>query len=443
MSPTSPTRPLLVGLAITLLAVAVFSWYALSQIEMVRGLQTHTIDRNRQDSLQLLRIQNNFHSLALAMRDMVEGSEPYPLDSWKLQFDRIRFDLEDALNVEARITPTSRRPDQQKQFAVSLLQFWNSADQMFALARAGKEDQARALTRASLESQQASLTSTVARLLVLNNETEEQAAMAVQQIYDRIERRIYWFVLAILITICVTSLYLIRANHAIFDRLAALSDQRRILARKLIGVQEDILHSVSRELHDEFGQILTAVGAMLGRAGKHLPPDSTFRIELSEVREIAQSTLERLRSLSQALHPSILDDYGLEKALEWYVKQFGKQTGIVIRYEKQGGDPVVGGQEAIHVYRILQETLNNVVRHSKSSTAWVRLTVTADHLRLEVEDRGVGMPEEGSGGLGLIAMRERADILQGTLELLRPPAGGTLVILEAPLAQATAVGGPS
>src|SRR2546426_282862 len=439
MPPSSPTRPLLVGLAITLLAVAVFSWYALSRIEVVRGLQTHTIDRNRQDSLQLLRIQNNFHSLGLAMRDMAEGSEPYPLDSWKIQFDRIRFDLEDALNIEARITPITRRPDQQKQFAVSLLQFWNSADQMFALARAGKEDAARALIRTSLESQQASLTSTVARLLVLNNETEEQAAMAVQLIYDRVERRIYWFVLAVLIMICATSLYLIRANRVIFDRLAALSDQRRVLARKLIGVQEDILHSVSRELHDEFGQILTAGGAMLGRAGKHLPPDSTFRIELSEVREIAQSTLDRLRSLSQALHPSILDDYGLEKAIEWYIAQFGKQTGIVIRYDKQGNGPVVGGQEAIHVYRILQETLNNVVRHSKSSTAWVRLRLTPDRLRLEVEDRGVGMREEACGGLGLIAMRERADILQGTLELLRPPAGGTLVILEAPLAQAAAV----
>src|SRR5713101_5259019 len=437
MPPSSPTRPLLIGLAITLLAVAVFSWYALSRIDMVRGLQTHTIDRNRQDSLQLLRIQNNFHSLALAMRDMVEGSEPYPLDSWKIQFDRIRFDLEDALNVEARITPASRRPDQQKQFAVSLLQFWNSADQTFALARAGREEEARALIRTSLESQQASLTSTVARLLVLNNETEEQAALAVQQIYDRIERHIYWFVLAILITICLTSLYLIRANHAIFDRLAALSDQRRILARKLIGVQEDILHSVSRELHDEFGQILTAVGAMLGRAGKHLPPDSTFRIELSEVREIAQSTLERLRSLSQALHPSILDDYGLEKALEWYVTQFGKQTGIVIRYEKQGIGPVIGGQEAIHVYRILQETLNNVVRHSKSSNAWVRLKITPHHLRLEVEDSGIGVSEGASGGLGLIAMRERADILQGKIELQRPVEGGTLVILEMPLAQVT------
>src|SRR5205823_1811292 len=244
-------------------------------------------------------------------------------------------------------------------------------------------------------------TSTVARLLVLNNETEEQAAMAVQGIYGGIERRIYWFVLAVLLAISAISLYIIRANRAIFDQMAALSDQRRVLARKLIGVQEDILHSVSRELHDEFGQILTAVGAMLGRAGKNLPADSIFRIELAEVREIAQSTLERLRSLSQALHPSILDDYGLEKAIEWHVAQFGKQTGIAIRYEKEGNGPMVGRQEAIHVYRILQETLNNVARHSKSQSAWVRLKIEADRLRLEVEDRGVGMMNKTGGGLGL------------------------------------------
>ena len=97
---------------------------------------------------------------------------------------------------------------------------------------------------------------------------------------------------------------------------------------------------------------------------------------------------------------------------------------------------VIGGQEAIHIYRILQETLNNVARHSKSSEAWVRLIVNSGRLRLEVEDRGVGMSEAGAGGLGLIAMRERADILQGKLDLIRPPEGGTLVILEAPLAQA-------
>ena len=100
---------------------------------------------------------------------------------------------------------------------------------------------------------------------------------------------------------------------------------------------------------------------------------------------------------------------------------------------------MVGSHEAIHVYRILQETLNNVVRHSKSSTAWVRLKITPHHLRLEVEDRGIGVPDDAAGGLGLIAMRERADILQGKLEMQRPAEGGTLVILEMPLAQAATV----
>ncbi len=438
MAPSSPTRPLLAGLAITLLAVAVFSWYALSRIGVVRRLQTHTIDRNRQDSLQLLRIQNNFHLLALAMRDMVEDAGARPLDTWQASFDRIRFNLEDALNIEGRIAPETRPRDLEKQFAVSLLQLWDSSDRMFALARAGHDRKARALIRSSLEPEQAALTTTVARLLVLNNEAEQQAAMAVQEIYSRIERRIYWFVLAVLVVILLTSLYAIRANRALFDRLAALSEQRRVLARKLISVQEEILHSVSRELHDEFGQILTATGAMLGRAAKSLPPDSTFRVELSEVREIAQSTLERLRSLSQALRPPILDDFGLEKTLEWYAAQFGKQTGLVIRYEKQGSEPVIKGQEAIHVYRILQETLNNVVRHSKSSVAWVRLNVTPDRLRLEIEDRGVGMSGAARGGLGLVAMRERAEILQGTLEILRPAEGGSMVVLDIPLTQVAA-----
>lgn len=434
MSPASPTRPLLLGLAITLLAVGVFSWYALRQIEGVRELQTNAVDRNRKDSLQLLRIQNNLHSLGLAMRDMVEGSEPYPLDAWKVQFDRIRVDLEDALRLEAALGPLSSTSEQRGHLTESLNQFWNSSGEMFALARAGKEAEARAFIRRSLEPRQASLTTLVARLLVVNNEEEQRAADTIQSIYRGVERNIYLFVIAMLVAISVTSLYLIRANRRIFDQMTALSDQRRVLARKLIGVQEEILHSVSRELHDEFGQILTAVGALLGRAErKGLPPDSPFHADVVEVREIVQEALEKLRTLSQALHPSILDDYGLEKALEWHAGQFGKQMGLDVRYQKSGSCPPINGHVAIHVYRILQEALNNVARHSKSSTAEVRLRLSQNDLRLEVEDCGIGIDEKPAGGLGLVAMRERAEILQGTLELRRGTEGGTLLILDVPL----------
>src|ERR1700712_822300 len=127
----SVTVRLLFGLIITLLAVGGFSWYALRQVEGLRQLQTNTIDRNRQDSLQLLRVQNNLNSLALAMRDMSEGEEPYPLVAYKEQFARLRTDLEDALSREAALAPVSRTPAQQSLLTQFSKQLWESSDRLF------------------------------------------------------------------------------------------------------------------------------------------------------------------------------------------------------------------------------------------------------------------------------------------------------------------------
>src|SRR5438093_1984108 len=110
---SSPTSRLMAGLAVTLAVVGLFSWYALEQIAGLKDLQTQLVDRNRRDSLQLLRIQNNLHSLGLAMRDMVNGDEPYPLEAWKGQFKRIRADLEDALRLEKELAPVERTPERQ------------------------------------------------------------------------------------------------------------------------------------------------------------------------------------------------------------------------------------------------------------------------------------------------------------------------------------------
>src|SRR5579871_4464508 len=97
----SPTGRLLAGLAVTLAAVGIFTFYALYQIRGLEDLQTRIVDRNRKDSLQLLRIQNDLNELGHAMRDMLEGDEPYPLTAWKAQFDRTRADLADALGNDA------------------------------------------------------------------------------------------------------------------------------------------------------------------------------------------------------------------------------------------------------------------------------------------------------------------------------------------------------
>jgi signal transduction histidine kinase len=429
---------LLIGLAVTLAAVAVFSLYALRQIAGLRDLQTSTVDRNRKDSLQLLRIQNNLNSLGLAMRDMLDPDAPYPLAAFKGQFDRSRLDLEDALRLEAQLAPAAG-PGRRQYVETHMAQFWVSVDQLFALT--GRDDaRARQLIRNTLQAQQAALTNTIARLLVENNEVEQMAMTRIQAIYDRVERQIYVFLAAMLLTISLTSLYLIRANRRLFNRLAILSDHRSELARKLIAVQEEILHSISRELHDEFGQVLTAIGAMLRRAEKKgLPPDSPFREELQEARGVAQATLEKIRSLSQVLHPTILDDGGLEKAIDWYLPTFERQTGIAVKYEKSGVAPAIPDRIAINVYRVLQEALNNAARHSQSQTVWVRVRFGPDRFQLEVEDRGAGLPAEGSPsmrhGTGLVAMRERASLLGGTIEFVRAGERGTLVRLDVPLAE--------
>jgi len=438
-SVASPTGRLLAGLAVTLAAVGVFSFYALRQMRGLEDLQTRTVDRNRKDSLQLLRIQNDLNELALAMRDMLVGDEPYPLHAWKPQFDRLRTDLNDALRLEAQLAPVQRDAGRQRYMADSLAQFWNSADRMFDVAQTD-ERAARILIRDTLQARQASLTSAVAASLVQNNETEQAAAARIQSIYLGVERNVYIFLAAMLVAIFCTTLYLIYSNRRLFQHLAAVSEHRSDLARKLITVQEETLHSLSRELHDEFGQVLTAIGAMLRRAEKRLPADSPFCADLREVREVAQSTLEKTRSLSQLMHPSVLDDGGLEKAIDWYLPVFEKQTGITVRYEKKGEGPQVTDRIAIHVYRVLQEALNNLARHSGSPLAVVRLQFPPGRLTLEVEDRGRGIPESRNGdsrkGIGMTAMRERAELLHGAFEVQRPGAGGTLVRLDVPLTDA-------
>ena len=437
----SPAIPLYVGLVITLVAVVAYSAYVTHEIRGLRELQNNLINRNRKDSLQLLRIQNELNSIGMSMRDMLDTdpldkNQRYPLTAWEPQFQRMKGDLEDAFQREQHVAPPGRTADQQQYLESSLAQFWDALNRTFGLARDGKEAEAREQIRLSLQARLAALSTAVARLLVQNNESEERAAAQVAEIYDHVQRQAYFFLTATLLAIVITSLYLIRSNRQLFNQLASLSAQRSDLAQTLISTQESTLRHISRELHDEFGQILTAIGAMLGRARNLAPEGSNLRRDLLEIREIAQGALDKVRSLSQALHPVMLEEAGLEQTIEWYLPVVEKQTGIAISYEKLGAAFPVSGNAAVHVYRVLQEALNNVARHSGAKQAWVRLRFAEERLELEIEDHGAGFPTVRAGqGIGLVAMRERAELLDGKISFGKPANGaGTLVHLEVPKA---------
>lgn len=428
----SPTVRLLGGLAITLLAVGIYSRYTILQLRSLRQLQTDTIDRNRTDTLLLLRIQNGLNSLALTMRDMLDSDEPYPLTAWQPQFRRIRTDLEDALAREEKFSGIDPSPDQREYLNNSFRQFWDALDRTFQFARDGQEKEARTRIRMSLQARQEALTTAVSRLLIANNQREQAAEEQSQALYAGVARNLYVFLAAMLVVIVLTSLYVVHSNRQLFQQVATLSERRGELAQQLISMQENTFRSISLELHDDFGQILTAIGAMLQRADRNSG-------DLLEVREIVQTTLDKVRLLSRALHPVVLDEAGLENALAVYLPAFEKQTGIEVGYEKTGTARELDREVSIHLYRVMQEALNNVARHSNSKSAAVRLRFLPASLVLEVQDQGVGFQKQTAQGLGLVSMRERAGLMNGAIEFSEGENGGALVRVTVPLGEPLAV----
>lgn len=429
----SPSTRLVAGVLLTLLVIGGYAGYTLHAVERVRQVQSGIIERNRKASLQLIRIQSDLNALALAMRDMLDNLDGYELSAWGSQLQRIRENLDDAIRAEAALVVGRRNPQQTAYLEASFQQFWRAMNGMLQEARAGKNNAARKVLQKSLQPQQEALSALTARFLVENNEQEQEAGKQIALIYAEIDRNAYQFLGLAAVLVVLISMAIIRFNRVHFDRVTELSKQRSELARELISTQESTLRSISRDLHDEFGQILTAIGTMLRRA-ERVAPESAFHEQIRETKCVVQETLEKIRALSQSLQPVILEEQGLAIAVEWYLSVFTRQTGIAIHYEPVKELPEMESSITIHIFRILQEALNNVARHAKVREATVRLGRTGEDVWLEVEDHGVGIEDDFKAGIGLAGMRERAELLGGILNVGKLDGLGTLIRMVVPYA---------
>jgi signal transduction histidine kinase len=421
---------------VALLAIAAAGAYTFGEIRRLRDDQTSISERNRKGSLQLLRIQNDLASLAVLLRDMADGTEPYPVPGYQPAVDRVRRDLSEATALERTLAPAVRDPQQQARLIEMSDRYARDLDRMFELSKSD-EPAARRMIRASLVAQHRELDGLVSQFLIANNRVQQEAAEANRAIYDQVGREILLLIGALLAVTAVAGAWMVASNRRAFDDVAGISAQLRTLSWRTLRIQEDLQRSIARELHDDFGQILTAIGTLLGRARRRAATPDALAAELDGVRAVAQQTLDRIRTRSRWLHPGVLDDFGLLKALEHFAGEFEQQSGVRVRMSVTGTIDAIGDDCAIHVYRIVQEALSNVARHSKSREASLRLARTADALELEVEDRGVGMPSDVDArttrGLGLISMRERAELMGGALDVTRPDAGGVLLRVRIPM----------
>ncbi len=202
--------------------------------------------------------------------------------------------------------------------------------------------------------------------------------------------------------------------------------------RKVVKVQEDERRRISRELHDEAGQALTSMLLHL-KSLQDQEDIETIHDRINGLRYTASSTLEELRRLSMDLRPTILDDLGLVPALRWLVSRNMETSNIGIELDVEDVCDVLPREMHIELFRIVQEGLTNVVRHSHGSTAGVTLRRQDGHLHLTITDNGEGFDPQVEPGLGLVGMRERAELLGGRFYVGRQDSGGTRLRVDIPL----------
>jgi signal transduction histidine kinase len=444
----SPSTRLWVGLCVILSVFVIFAIYSIHQIRWLEDYQMNVVQRNRKASIQLLRLENDANSLAISLRDMTLKQSQYPLIAWLPVFGRLQGDMSNALALESQYSAGTRATD----YETAVLQtevsdFWLNADRVFDLIRRGSSDKARGLIQNDLEARDAVITGTVARLLRLNDEAQIGAANRIRGVYGSFKRNNLVLLGVLLLLAVATGLYTLQANRKTFERLRHLaerlqaqSEQLRRLSWKLIDVQEATLRQVAHDLHDEFGQILTAIGILLSRAGQPAGGASAGMLkEIQTVKNIVEDTLQNVRDQSQMFRPAVLDDFGLGKTLEWFAGQFSRQTGIEVLLEGETEGISLPAEGAIHVYRIVQEALSNVARHSGAAQARVTIRQDAHELSVEIRDQGQGfamgseMNREAGEGFGLMGMQERAQRLNGSLTVGSAPGKGTVIRVRIPV----------
>ena len=207
------------------------------------------------------------------------------------------------------------------------------------------------------------------------------------------------------------------------------------LSARLVSAQEEERRAISRELHDEVGQSLSALLMEAGNAAARVPDASVdVRRHVESIKKLAEASVNVIRNMTLLLRPSMLDDFGLVPALEWQAREVSKRTGLRVHVTAGEASGELPDQLRTCIYRVVQEALHNCARHSQARSVRVIVRQEAHRILLSVEDDGHGFDAGRVRGLGLVGMEERVTHLGGAFEVQSRPGAGTKIAAELPLA---------
>jgi signal transduction histidine kinase len=442
-------RLLLAGFGGLVLLILIAGGDALLVLRDVRSSDAQVRDLYFRRSRALNEIRSGIYQSAIVMRDFLLATDPLVSAAQVEKWTAIRKTTDQALvDSAAALDPAEAAPFRNLQNEVQV--YWKLLDFMVEKRSTDSRQSGAAYFSGELVRRRNAMLDLVDRIDQISARELSSGDAKLNATFDGLRLRL---VLMLLITLgagLALAAFTIRRTLTLeaelkkrYDEGLRAQQELKELSARLVSAQEEERRAISRELHDEVGQSLSALLMEAGNAAASVPSDSAdVRRHVESIKKLAEASVAIIRNMTLLLRPSMLDDFGLVPALEWQAREVSKRTGLRVHVDfhvgaNAGSDELpdeLPDDLRTCIYRVVQEALHNCARHSQARS--VKVVVKQEHSKiiLSVEDDGRGFDARRVRGLGLVGMEERVNHLGGAFEIESEPGSGTRVAVELPLA---------
>jgi len=434
---------LAIGFSILIVLIAFLGFGAIHQADALYRDMHAAQDAYVQTETFRRGIATDVYLADILLRDYLLDPSPQNAPHHRQQLLVIRESLQQRLDELSKLVPENANSE------LSRLQneveaYWDSLDPIFDWTPQEKSERSWIfLARKVLPRREAvvSLAREMAKMNAENLDRERQRLQNSQDVLHQflLQMMTVALILGTFVALLTTYRVLVleRRHDAQRKQIEETQNNLRRLSHRLVQAQERERTALSRELHDEVGQKMTALGMELRNLEKLRDSNpGAFEKRMEEVKQLNIDAMRAIRDLAMGLRPSMLDDLGLEAALEWQGREFSRHTGVPADVQVNSALDELPESQRTCIYRVVQEALTNCARHAKARSVVVSVSKERNGIVVLVQDDGIGFSPSLRGGLGLLGIQERVQALDGKLDIASAVGKGTTVKVEIPAAVA-------
>src|SRR5215813_6846698 len=431
---------LAVGFGVMIVLIAVLGFGAIRRADAIYNDMRAAQDVYLEAESFRRGIATDIYLADILLRDYLLDPSPESAPDHRQELLVVRGSLQKRLDELSLRIPGADSPDLSR-LQEEVQAYWDSLDPIFEWT---PEEKARRswvfLARKVLPRREnvVNLSREIANINRDNLQRERERLQTSQQVLHIFLLRIMAVALGIGCFVALLTTYRVlvleKRYEAQHKQIEETQKNLRRLSQRLVQAQEVERSSLSRELHDEVGQMMTALAMELRNlSALRYAEGAAFEDRLEDARRLNADAMRAIRDLAMGLRPSMLDDIGLEAALQWQGREFSRHTGVPATVHVDGSVDYLSDSQRTCIYRVVQEALTNCARHAKAKKVLVTLRTGEHGVDVIVQDDGIGFNTTAArGGLGLLGMQERVHELDGKLTLTSAPKKGTTIRVELP-----------